>query len=122
LSINIPEQNLMVITPRDWHGTFAVNAGGKYRLNDTFSLMAGYLYGWNPVPDSTFDPAIPDSNTNLFSVGGEMRFDSFKIALGYAYQLQAGRTMNNPNFPESLANGRYDSDSHLVAISLGYQF
>jgi long-chain fatty acid transport protein len=25
--------------------------------------MAGYLYGQNPIPDSTFEPAIPDSDT-----------------------------------------------------------
>jgi long-chain fatty acid transport protein len=116
------------ISPRDWQATFAVNAGGKYRISDRYSVMAGYLYGWNPVPDSSFEPAIPDSNTHLLCIGGEGRFDRLTIALGYGYQLQEGRTKNNSigTFPGSnptdLVNGRYSSDLHLLGMSFGYRF
>jgi long-chain fatty acid transport protein len=110
-----------VVSPRNWHGTIALNAGGKYRLTDTVSLMAGYLYGWNPVPDSTFEPAIPDSNTHLFCVGGEAQLKSFKVAVGYAYQLQYQRGKTT-NLYGPLANGTYNSDLQLLAISLGYRF
>lgn len=110
-----------VTYPRNWHSTFAVNAGGKYRVNDTLSVMAGYLYGWNPAPDSTFEPAIPDSDTHLFCLGGELRLNRVTLALGYAYQLQTERTKKT-NLYGSLANGSYDSNLHLLAISLGYRF
>lgn len=107
--------------PRNWHSTFAVNAGGKYRINDLFSVMAGYLYGWNPVPDSTFEPAIPDSDTHLFCLGGEMHVDRMTLSLGYAYQLQKDRTKTTNQYG-SVANGTYESDLHLLALSLGYRF
>jgi long-chain fatty acid transport protein len=110
-----------VVMPRDWHGTFSINAGGKYRLNDTVSVMAGYLYGWNAVPDSTFEPSIPDADTHMFSVGTELSFDKLRVALAYAYQFEVGRTKTT-NLYGPVANGRYDSDAHLVALSLGYRF
>ena len=110
-----------VTYPRDWHSTFAVSLGGKYRLNDTFSVMSGYLYGWNPVPDSTLEPAIPDSNTHLFCLGGEARIDKLTVALAYAYQLQYDR-VKATNFYGPIANGTYSSELHLVGISLGYRF
>jgi long-chain fatty acid transport protein len=107
--------------PRSWHSTFAMNAGGKYKVNSTFSMMVGYLYGWNPVPDSTFEPAIPDSNTHLFCIGGEAKLDKLTFAMSYAYQLQEDRTKST-NLYSNFANGSYNSDMHLLGLSLGYRF
>jgi long-chain fatty acid transport protein len=109
-----------VVMPRDWHGTFSIDAGGKYRLSDTLSVMAGYLYGTNAVPDSTFEPSIPDADTHMFSVGTELHVDKLRVALAYAYQFEAGRTKTTNQYGPA-ANGRYDSDAHLVALSLGYR-
>jgi long-chain fatty acid transport protein len=117
-----PVAGLSSVTfPRDWHETFAVNAGGKYRLNDTISLLAGYLFGWNPVPDSTFEPAITGSDSHLFSVGGEARFDRLSVTLAYAYQLFEERTKTT-NLYGPIANGTYNSDLHLLGLSFGYRF
>ncbi|MBC7961578.1 MAG: transporter [Steroidobacteraceae bacterium] len=109
------------ITPKNWHDTFAVNVGGKYRLNDTFSLLGGYLYGWNAVPDDTFEPSVPDSNTHLFTVGTDMKFNQFKLAASYAYQLQEERSKNN-DVGFGTANGTYNADIQLLALSLVYKF
>lgn len=120
LQINIPGVST-VVYPRDWHDTFAVNGGGKYRLSNSYSVSAGYLYGWNPVPDATFEPAIPDSNTHLFCVGGEALANKLKISVGYGYQLQEERTKTTNRYG-SIANGRYSSDLHLLGISIGWKF
>ena len=114
-------------TPRNWKDTYAINFGAQYKLNDTVSLLGGYLYGQNPVPDSTFEPAIPDSDTHLFCIGTDLKFNRFSIALAYAYQLQLDRTKNNtigdPFSPGTgTANGRYSADMQMLAISLGYRF
>lgn len=107
--------------PRDWHGTWAVNVGGAYRLNDTVSLLAGYLYGWNPVPDSTFEPAIPDANAQLFCIGTDLTFGQLKVALSYAYQRLNDRAKSD-NLYGPIANGTYESSLNMVAVSLGYRF
>lgn len=112
--------------PRDWDDTWAFNIGTKYRLNDRVALMAGYLYGDTPVPDSTFEPAIPDSDTHIFTVGSELTFDNFKVALAYGFQLQEDRD-KNPNEYDDLvgsevANGSYENYIHLAAISLSCAF
>lgn len=112
---------------RNWKDTFAINFGANYRLNDTVSLLGGYLYGQNPVPDSTFEPAIPDSDTHLFCVGTDLNFGKMNLALAYAYQLQDDRSKNNglgdPFQPGSgTANGKYSTDIHLLALSVAYKF
>ena len=119
-------------TQRNWHDTFGLNLGGRYQLNDTLALLAGYVYGNSAVPDSTFDPQIPDAATHVFCVGTDVNYQKFKIALSYAYQLYEDRTKNNnidgnlphPPLPASFgtANGTYQSDAHLISMSLGYKF
>lgn len=117
-----------VTTPRDWHDSFGFNVGGKYKVNDAVGLMAGYVFGNSAVPNSTFDPSIPDAKTHVFCLGSDVNFQQVSVALSYAYQLYEDRTKNNnvdaavPISPTNKANGRYESDAHLVAVSLGYKF
>jgi long-chain fatty acid transport protein len=119
--------NTILTTQRNWHDTFGANLGGKYRLNDNVALMAGYVYGNSAVPDSTFDPSIPDAATHVFCVGTDVSYQQFTIALSYAYQLYVDRTKGDNQASANLAapysaNGTYQSDAHLIAVSLGYKF
>ncbi|NLV24241.1 MAG: TonB-dependent receptor [Deltaproteobacteria bacterium] len=115
------------IVPRDWRDTWAYNLGVTYRLNDHVALLAGYLYGENPVPNSTFDPSIPDSDTHLFTLGTDLTFGNLLLSLSYGYQKQENRRKNNLVGAEyaalgGTANGRYETDVHLAALSVGYRF
>lgn len=119
------------VTEKDWKDTYSVNLGAKYQINKTFALLAGYLYSGNPVPDKTFDPIVPDANTHLFTLGTNIKFKQFRIDIAYGYQRLEGRSKNNSlddNPSDSLinsatsANGKYDSDIHLIGISLVYNF
>lgn len=125
VELNQPVAGQTTITnPKNWHDTFAVNVGGKYRLNDTFTLLAGYLYGWNAVPDDTFEPSVPDANTHLFCLGTDMAFNNIKLAVSYAYQLQEERSKNNTVGASAggAANGTYNADIHLLGLSVTYRF
>ena len=108
-------------TPRNWKDVFGFNVGAKYKLNDTYALLAGYLYGNSPVPDNTFDPTIPDSDTHVFSVGTDVDYKKYKVALAYAYQLFEERTKSNSIGPPA-SNGKFESDAHMLALSFVYRF
>ena len=113
--------NTTVAYEKDWRDTWTGNVGAQYQLNDAVSLRAGYLYGGNPVPDKTFEPSIPDSNTHIFTIGTGLKSHRMKIDLAYAYQMLESREKNN-TIGATSANGRYDSRIHLVGISLTYLF
>jgi long-chain fatty acid transport protein len=127
LQLSLDNNTPLSATARNWHDTFGANLGGKYRLNDNVALMAGYVFGNSAAPDSTFDPSIPDATTHVFCVGTDLSFQQFKIALSYAYQLYVDRTKGDNLAGASAsapfnANGTYQSDAHLIAVSLGYKF
>ncbi|HBG06865.1 MAG: transporter [Geobacteraceae bacterium GWC2_58_44] len=125
LQITLDNGTPLAATRRDWHDTYGLNVGGKYRVNDTVALLAGYVYGNDAVPNSTFDPSIPDSNTHVFCVGTDLNFEGINAAFSYAYQRYENRTKNNsvdPLLPPNYADGVYKNDAHLLALSLGYKF
>jgi long-chain fatty acid transport protein len=126
------------IVPRDWHSTWTYNIGGQYQLNETVALNAGYLYGQNAVPGSTLEPVIPDSDAHLFCVGTDLNFGQWTISGAFSYEYHDTRSKNN-NIGDPLgsalasaiagtpvtvgtANGDYDTDIYLFALSLGYAF
>ena len=109
---------------RDWHSSYGFLVGGQYRLNHIWTLMAGYLYENNPIPDRTFEPSNPDSDTHVFSVGTSVRFKAFEATLAYALQHETSRDKDNDIAADTgfSANGTYESMLYIVALSLTYRF
>ena len=55
--------------PADWKSGFAFRLGGQYQLDRHWYLRAGYAFGQNAVPTSTYSPLVPDSNYHLAAAG-----------------------------------------------------
>jgi long-chain fatty acid transport protein len=113
----IPDGFPTEVQVRDWHDTWAYSLGGEYKLDQETTLLAGYLFTENAVPDATFEPAIPDSDSHLFCIGLNYQWDRYDFSASYGFQHQQGR--NKITVP---ADGEYESDLHLVGFSLGYRF
>lgn len=112
---------------RNWHSTWAYNIGANYKLSEKIALNFGYLYGENAVPDSTFEPIIPDSDAHLFTIGSDLTCGSWTLSGAFGYEYHDSRNKTNPlgdpfGTPGTTANGEYDTDIYLVGLSLGYKF
>lgn len=133
LNINLDKPvlgNTNLVIPKNWKDTYSYIIGAKYRITNEISIMAGYLYSGNPVPDSTFEPSIPDANTHLLTAGLSYKVKNFNVDFAYAFQkLQNRKKVNliddNPFDslnPENSANGTYKSELHMIGLSLTYKF
>jgi len=121
-----------IVQERNWHSTWSYNIGANYKLNDNLALNCGYLYGENAVPNDTFEPIIPDSDAHLFTVGTDLKKDAWTLSAAFGYEYHEERTKNNAvgdplgslaaGFPVGTANGDYNTDIYLFALSLGYSF
>ncbi|MFO0792545.1 MAG: outer membrane protein transport protein [Candidatus Brocadiaceae bacterium] len=119
------------VTKKDWNDTYAPTLGAQYQFNKTFALLAGYSYEQTPVPDKTFDPVVPDANAHLFTIGTDIKYKKTKITVGYGYQRLEGTRKDNSidDNPQdgiidaaTSANGKYDTDIHMIGISVTYMF
>jgi long-chain fatty acid transport protein len=117
-----------IVQERDWQSTWTYNIGANYKLNDSIALNCGYLYGQDAVPNKTFEPIIPDSDAHLFTVGTDLKKDAWTLSAAFGYEYHEERTKNNSvgdpitGLPQYTANGDYNTDIYLFALSLGYAF
>jgi len=108
----------------NWRSSFFYEFGVTRQFEHKFSVSAGYIYSENSVPDSSFNPVVPDSDRHIFSVGIGQKYN--QLRWDAAYQLAYGptRTVNNSPISPSgeSADGRYEFLSHAFSLSVGYTF
>jgi long-chain fatty acid transport protein len=114
--------------PKNWHDAWAFRFGANYEIRKGMKIRAGYIYDLTPVPNSSFDPQVPDANRHIFTVGGDMKvLKRFTVGIAYNYILVESRSKNNTivvnGVPAPLqANGKYTGDVHSLGLSCAFQF
>jgi long-chain fatty acid transport protein len=132
--------------PRNWGTSYVVMAGTEYRWLQIdalpgweLSARAGYFHSATPVPERTFEPAVPDADYNAFSVGAGFqcrrpaRFlgvipcprgngDRGFIAVDLAYQVLLFDSRRISNNGDPRVNGNWETTTHVGALSLRVSF
>jgi long-chain fatty acid transport protein len=111
--------------PFEWKASYYYLFGVTRYLADGWRVSAGYCYSENSVPDAAFNPAVPDMNRHLASIGVGREFGAFSLFLTYQHGFKSTRTVSgslpNPLTGES-ADGRYTSVMDAASFSLRYAF
>jgi len=104
---------------KNWDDSDAYRLGLSYALTDLWTLMAGFGYDRNPIPDSTLLFDLPDSDAYLYSVGARYQVSKqMEIGAGYLYDDKKSRSVTNARL-----NGTFtDSSAHLLTVGLTYTF
>jgi long-chain fatty acid transport protein len=103
--------------PLDWNDSWIIKAGTDYRINEKYSLRAGYAFVETPVPDSTLTPGNPDSDQHNFSIGFGYSKESWTYDLFYNAAFYEDRSVNN-----SIFSGKYENFAHYTGFSVGKRF
>jgi long-chain fatty acid transport protein len=110
--------------PFEWEASYYYLFGVTRHLDGGWRVSAGYCYSENSVPDATFNPAVPDMNRHLASVGFGRTFDSLSFFVTYQHGFKASRTVQGvpPNLAGQSPNGRYESSLDALSASFAYRF
>ncbi len=139
---------LVLPSPQNWESTYTVMVGSEYKWLQPaalsgweIALRAGYLYAATPIPDTTFSPAIPDSNEHVVSMGmgflckekasffgiipcasdrGAVQPKGIGLDVAYAAILFEPRTITGNLNPT--VNGTYHTTEHSGTITLRLAF
>ena len=133
--------------PRDWKGIYVIRVGTEYKwLTPTLlpdweiAARLGYIRSQTPVPERTFEPAVPDGDYHSFSIGigllcsGQGRFlgwipckssgilgvKAIGLDVAYKNQLYDSRTIANNIRP--VVNGTWDTTLHAGVFNVRLKF
>jgi len=109
---------------KDWKNVMSYSIGARYNLNNTFAILGGYRFDNNPVPNDTFEPAIPASDKHCVSLGVTKRFGNLVAGVIYYYEKYESRKKDNTLGADlgGTGNGEYNTDAHVVGVSVTYEF
>jgi long-chain fatty acid transport protein len=109
-----------VVLRQDWNDTWTFGLGADWAMTPEVTLRAGYIYLQSPVPDETLAPTLPDTDRSVVTVGAGYHPDRHSIDLAYGYSIIGDREIGNNQNPAF--NGNYETSSHIVSVSYGYNF
>lgn len=107
-------------TVYDWKSGFTFRLGAQYDLTPHWVLRAGYAYGQNAIPTSTFSPLVPDSNYHLFAAGIGYEADRWSVDLAYQYIYRERRHIHD-NLYSPLTDGTWDNQMNCLMLTAGYK-
>ncbi|MDQ6987645.1 MAG: outer membrane protein transport protein [Mariprofundaceae bacterium] len=112
----------------NWKATTAFRAGAEWTYSPTMRARFGYVFDPTPINDVDFTPSIPGNDRQIFSVGyGYDINPKMTVDLLYAYVYfskrdQTASSATPAGSPNTVKNGVYKSDVHILALSLNYKF
>lgn len=123
VTLQQPETTDNVSLLFNWRSSWMFQFGGTRYLENGWNVSAGYIFSQNSVPDEWFNPAIPDSDRHVFSVGVGKKFEKWSLDAAFQYGYGPTRTLaNSVGASNEAANGDYVFNSFGLALSAGYRF
>jgi long-chain fatty acid transport protein len=137
--------------PLNWRSGYTILIGTEYRWLQPawlpqweLALRAGYSQQQNQMPDATFDPGIPASNSYIPSVGvgllcheggsllglmrcgdfgvGSMKPKGIGVDIAYAAAIYEDRVVTGNTGLRAAVNGEYRTTFHTGALSFRFIF
>lgn len=134
--------------PRNWQNAYVVMAGTEYKFVKPawlpawdVSIRGGYVFADSPVPERTFKPDVPDSNSHSYSAGigflcrrgglflgvipcgaGQEGLGLAALGFDLAYQGIFYQSRGISNNQDPRIRGVWDTTIHVVSLNLRANF
>ncbi len=109
---------------RDWKSVLSESLGFEYAATDRLRVRGGYYHHDTPIPEASWDPGIPDSDSHGFNAG--FGYDLSKnVTLDMAYTLmiyEARKIDNTVGNSSGGVDGKYEQIANMLVSTITYKF
>lgn len=111
-----------IVSDRSYNDTYQIRFGAEYKEFgvDGLTIMAGFAYDQNPIPNRTLDPTLPDSDRLLFS-GGVSYAVSEQIIIDASYIFIRAEERKSTTAEHGL-KGVYNTHANLPGLGITMKF
>jgi len=110
---------------KDWKDSDTYRIGVTHKLDNQWTLMAGYAYDKTPVPKSTVGFELPDSDAQLVSFGARYQYsDDLNVGFGLLYDKKETLKVARGTVPtDAVDNAKFeDASAFLLTVGMQYSF
>ena len=104
----------------NWKPSTLYEFGATRYFGAGWRASAGYMYSEESVPQSYFNPVIPDSDRHLFSAGLGKSYKHLSWDAAYQLGIGPSRAISGDN--NKLDNGSYEFFSNALSFDIGWHF
>jgi long-chain fatty acid transport protein len=107
----------------DYKNTWFGSIGGDYRLDNQWTLRAGFAYDQTPTSDATRDPKVPDNSRKWLSVGvGYQASENLRFDAAFVHLFVDDAKINDVSPTFDSLNGTFKVYGNVLAVSGQYTF
>ena len=106
--------------PFNWTASHYINVGGTRRFDNGFFASAGVSYSSNSIPQSSFNPSLPDVSRYLYNVGGGYAYRHWKVS--GLIQLGSTEKRTVTGSPYGLADGVFTNKLAAFGVTTLYRY
>ena len=108
---------------KDWRDTNTFRIGLTHRLDEKWTLMAGYAWDQTPIPEKSLGFELPDADGNIFSAGAIVQINrDFEAGFSLLYDCKDERTVHTPPNENGIGGTFKKGGAILTNLSIGYRF
>jgi long-chain fatty acid transport protein len=111
------------VTNTQWKDAWMAGLGVEYAADDDWTLRAGTGYDATPIPSSTLEPRIPDTNRTWLAAGAMYHLSmTTDVKLSAAHLFNADRTISlNPALPGDALRGTLVATTRSAVNIVGFE-
>lgn len=111
-----------VVVEKKWEDVWRFQFGVEYEPVPSLALRAGYVYDQSPIRKGYEDYMLPTNDRQIVSCGLGWKYDNLTIDASYMYLWMKKREIEARPTSGILETTTKDSISHIVSLSLGFDF
>ncbi len=111
-----------VVIDKKWEDVWRFQFGVEYLPIENLALRAGYVYDQSPLREGYEDYMLPTNDRQIVSTGFGLTFDKLVVDVSYMYLWMKDRNIKARPGTGIIDTSTKNGQSHVVGLSIGYNF